>query len=141
MLVDDSTIDNFVNKKIMERYGFSNNVLTFTKARQALRYLLRLNQSGEEIPELLFLDLNMPEIDGFEFLDTFSLLPEQITKKMKVVVLTSSINPTDAVVCNNYEAVLTFMHKPLMKNNLDELELLLQTKYKEDLTAAPYTDR
>lgn len=136
MLVDDSSIDNFVNKKVMERYGFSANVLTFTRARQALRHLLKLNQGGEEVPELLFLDLNMPEIDGFEFLETFNLLPERIKKAIRVVILTSSINPTDVVTCDKYEFVVTFLHKPLVKNNLDALELLL-TKNKEDIATTP----
>jgi len=136
MLVDDSTIDNFVNKKIIERYAFSASVLTFTKARQALRYLLKLNQSGEEVPEVLFLDLNMPEIDGFEFLETFSLLPERIKKAIRVVVLTSSINPSDVTICSKYDFVITFLHKPLVKNNLDALELLL-IKNKEDLATTP----
>ena len=136
MLVDDSSIDNFVNKKVIERYRFSDAVLTFTKARQALRYLLRLNQSGEAVPEILFLDLNMPEIDGFEFLETFNLLPAHIKKAIRVVILTSSINPTDVVTCNKYDFVITFLHKPLVKNNLDAVESLL-TKNKEDIATTP----
>ncbi len=135
MLVDDSSIDNFVNKKIIERYGFAQEVITFTRARQALRHLLKLNVNEDIIPGILFLDLNMPEIDGFEFLETFNLLPDQVKKNISIVILTSSINPTDVEVCNKYTSVITFLHKPLVKNNLDTLEELL-AKRKDELTAS-----
>ncbi len=135
MLVDDSSIDNFVNKKIIERYGFASEVITFTRARQALRHLLKLNNSDDPIPGILFLDLNMPEIDGFEFLETFSLLADRVKKSIHIVILTSSINPTDVEICNKYESVTTFLHKPLVKNNLDALEELLAKK--KDKLAAP----
>jgi|SRR6218665_854423 len=131
MLVDDSAIDNFVNKKIIERYAFAEEVIPFTRARHALRHLLQLKNNPElPAPSIIFLDLNMPEIDGYEFMDTFNLLPENIRKQIRIVILTSSINPSDVEKCNSYGAVVTFLHKPLVKNNLDALELLLnEEKY------------
>lgn len=129
VLVDDSSIDNFVNKKVISRYGFAENVLEFTKAREALKYLLQLNNDMEAtIPSLLFLDLDMPEINGFEFLDAFAMLSEKIKKNLKIVVLTSSINPADMEFCSTNKSVLTFLHKPLMKNNLDSIDAMLSEK-------------
>jgi CheY-like chemotaxis protein len=127
MLVDDSAIDNFVNSKILKRYGFSDNIMAYTKTRNALRYLLKINPHTpyEEIPSFIFLDLNMPEIDGFEFLATFALLSDKIKKQVRVVVLTSSINPMDVETCHKYDFVLTFLYKPLVKSNLDAIELML----------------
>jgi len=126
MLIDDSSIDNFVNKKIIERYGFAAEVLAFTRARHALKHLLQLkNAADDQIPSIIFLDLNMPEIDGYEFLETFNLLSATIKKHIRIVILTSSINPTDVEKCANYSSVVTFLHKPLVKNNLDALDLLL----------------
>jgi CheY-like chemotaxis protein len=129
MLVDDSSIDNFVNKKIMQRYEFTTDVIEFSKARSALKYLLELNNNMEEkIPSILFLDLDMPEIDGFEFLEAFNLLSERLKKMINVVILTSSINPSDVERCSKYKSVLTFLHKPLMKNNLEAIEHILSQK-------------
>ncbi|MCW3104960.1 MAG: hypothetical protein JWO09_3400 [Bacteroidetes bacterium] len=129
MLVDDSSIDNFVNKKVISRYEFATTVLEFTKARDALKYLLQLNADTEAtIPAVMFLDLDMPEINGFEFLDAFSLLSEKVRRNMKIVILTSSINPADMEFCSKNKSVLTFLHKPLMKNNLESIDAMLSEK-------------
>lgn len=127
MLVDNSTIDNFVNSKIIIRYQFAANVIPFTKASKALKYLLELNSADEsEIPSVLFLDLDMPEINGYEFLDAFQLLSDKIKKQVKIVILTNSTNPADAMVCSKSESVITFFQKPLIKDNIEALNLLLK---------------
>lgn len=129
LLVDDSSIDNFVNKKILARYEFAEEVITFTRPKEALNYLRELsNNETQLIPSILFLDLDMPEIDGFEFLQAFDLLSKRIKKEMNVVILTSSINPADAVKCSEHKSVLTYLHKPLVKHNLDEIDQMLLKK-------------
>lgn len=129
MLVDDSSIDNFVNKKIIARYEFASDIIDFTRPKEALSYLAELNNDESQIvPSILFLDLDMPVISGMEFLDAFDLLSEKIRRKMDIVILTSSINPADVEICNTHNSVLTFLHKPLVKHNLDELEQILLKK-------------
>jgi CheY-like chemotaxis protein len=129
ILVDDSPIDNFVNKKIISRYGFADDVIAFTKSREALSYLIKLNNNETEIiPSILFLDLDMPEIDGYEILQAFELFSERVKDNIQIVILTSSINPADVEKCNKHDSVLTFLHKPLVKHNLDKLELMLLKK-------------
>ncbi len=115
MLVDNSSIDNFVNAKIITRYQFATNVIPFTKATKALKFLLELNSADEsEIPSVLFLDLDMPEINGYEFLDAFQLLSDKVKKHVKIVILTNSMNPADAQACSKSESVVTFFQKPLI---------------------------
>lgn len=137
LLIDDSSIDNFVNQKIIHRYDFAEKVIAFTKTRQALQYLLKINNNTfmDDVPDIIFLDLNMPEIDGFEFLSAFSLLSEIIKSKIKIVILSSSINPADVDACRKHDFVLTFLHKPLFKSNLDTIELLLKDNSNGMLTA------
>ena len=89
----------------------------------------------DDVPDIIFLDLNMPEIDGFEFLSAFSLLSEIIKSKIKIVILSSSINPADVDACRKHDFVLTFLHKPLFKSNLDTIELLLKDNSNGMLTA------
>lgn len=126
ILVDDSSIDNFVNTKIITRYQFADEVVLFTKSRRALAFIKALESAPEnEIPRLLFLDLDMPEIDGFEFLNEFNIVSDQVKKNMKIVILTSSSNPGDIEKCNKFDSVIAFFHKPLIKNNLETLEKLL----------------
>jgi CheY-like chemotaxis protein len=126
MLVDNSSIDNFVNSKIITSYEIADNVLVFTKSKKALKYLIELNcSSANIIPFLIFLDLDMPEIDGFEFLNAFDLLPNKTKESIKIVILTNSFNPADAQRCAKHNSVIAFFHKPLIKNNLDALKTLL----------------
>lgn len=68
MLVDDNSIDNFVNTKVIDRYQFADEVILFKKSRKALEYLSALNTAPEsQVPDVLFLDLNMPDINGLIF--------------------------------------------------------------------------
>lgn len=126
ILVDDSSIDNFVNTKIITRYQFADEVVLFTKSKKALAFILALNSGPEkDIPGVLFWDLDMPEIDGFEFLSAFNLVGEKVKKNMKIVILTSSSNPADIEKCNKFDSVIAFFHKPLIKDNLETIEKLL----------------
>jgi CheY-like chemotaxis protein len=129
MLIDDSSIDNFVNQKMIERHKFSERTVTFTKAAKAMKYLSEIDEekkSTSEIPFIIFLDLNMPLINGFQFLEVFEQLSDFIKSRCKIVILTSSINPNDIIKCKENKNVLTFLNKPLIKNNFEEINLCLK---------------
>lgn len=82
MLFDNSSINNFVNSQITTSYEIADNVLVFTKSKKALKYLIELNcSSANIIPFLIFLD--MREIEGFEFLHAFDLLPNKTKESIK----------------------------------------------------------
>lgn len=129
MLVDDSAIDNFVNKKVLSRYNFTAKVNEFSKVHDALNYLSEVEDDTEaEIPSILFLDLEMPHINGFEFLDKFERLSSKMRNNISIVIITSSVNPADLERCGKHKSVLTYIHKPLMKINLDEINSILLKK-------------
>lgn len=128
LIVDDSSIDNFVNQKMIKLNKFSENVMAFTRANKALEYLIELDKNkthADEIPSFIFLDLNMPIMDGHEFIKQFKTLSEQIKEKCKIIILTSSVNPIDPIISNDHKHVLTFLSKPLLKNNFDLIHLLI----------------
>src|SRR5690606_4366795 len=93
VLIDDSDIDLFIQRRFLEVYKFSEELVLYRSAEEALNWLKKLN--GESPPDVIFLDLNMPDIDGFSFLDNFDTLPAGIREKSKIVVLTSSNNKKD----------------------------------------------
>lgn len=131
LLVDDSSIDNFVNQKMIELNRFSEKVIAFTRANKALEYLIGLdknNLQAYEIPSFIFLDLNMPIMDGNEFIKQFKTLSEEIKEKCNIIVLTSSVNPLDPTIVNDDKYVLTFLSKPLLKNNFDLIDLLINDR-------------
>lgn len=116
LLIDDSDIDNMVNKKVVERTGLATNVVVKNSASSALNFLKEVAESDREnIPDIIFLDIRMPEIDGFGFLEMFDSLPEVIHKQTKIVMLSSSIDAEDYKKAMDNRFVKQFLNKPLQK--------------------------
>lgn len=120
LLIDDSDIDLFIQRRFLEVYKFANQLVLYKSAEAALDWLRNLN--GEPAPDIIFLDLNMPEFDGFSFLSSFSSLPEKITKTSKIVVLTSSNSAKDKEQALGNASVIQFITKPIRQSDLEELK-------------------
>jgi two-component system, NarL family, nitrate/nitrite response regulator NarL len=123
ILIDDSDIDLFIQRRFLEVYNFSEQLLQYKSAEEALDWLKALD--GEPAPDIIFLDLNMPEIDGFEFLKDFNTLPSHITDKSKIVVLTSSNSMKDRDQAFENKNVIQFITKPLKQTDIEELRRLV----------------
>jgi len=126
MLIDDNEIDNFINEKIIQSVLFAENIYIHTSSRSALEFLKNIEHTqnkfpNELIPQYIFLDINMPLLDGFQFLDEFEKFPKEFSSKSKVVMLTTSLNPFDIEKSNQYKNVVKFVHKPLTEVVLGEL--------------------
>ncbi|WP_237390692.1 response regulator [Fulvivirga sediminis] len=123
MLVDDNEIDVFINQKVIELDHFSENVITCYSGREALDYLSK--KESNELPNVIFLDLNMPVIDGFEFLEAFASFPEEVRRKITIIVLTSSDNDYDKDRISSNDDVLLFQSKPITEEKLNNIRKLL----------------
>jgi len=123
VLIDDSDIDLFIQRRFLEVYNFSNQLYLYKSAEEALDWLKNIN--GEPAPDVIFLDLNMPEIDGFSFLKNFEDLPEKVTTKSKIVVLTSSNNVKDREQAFSFTNVIQFITKPLKQADIEDLKKLI----------------
>jgi CheY-like chemotaxis protein len=113
-IVDDDPIINFVTRKTIEKNFSQIRLKEFTSPVQALRQL----KSGEYIPDVLFLDLNMPELDGWQMLDELS---KESGQPIDVYILSSSIDPKDRTRSENYEMVKDFFSKPISIDQLDQV--------------------
>ena len=126
MLIDDNEIDNFINEKIIKSASFSENVYTHTSAKSALEFFKSLssvkNIPDELIPDYIFLDINMPILDGFHFLEELKNLPFEFIPKIKIVMLTTSLNPCDLEKTKPYKNVVNYLYKPLIEDDLDKLQ-------------------
>jgi CheY-like chemotaxis protein len=123
VLIDDSDIDLFIQKRFLEVYNFSEQLISYKSADEALQWLS--DSKDEPAPDIIFLDLNMPGIDGFTFLKTFQTLPEKIQKKSRIVVLTSSNNKQDREQVFKNKNVIQFITKPLKQTDLEELQRII----------------
>lgn len=122
MLIDDSEIDNFINQKIIESNYFSEKVYVNTSGLSAIEFLKNISVNPEImktlIPEVIFIDLNMPLMDGFQFINQFFRLSECVTKKAKLIILTSSFNPEDKEKAKLLLKDIVFLNKPLTDESL-----------------------
>jgi CheY-like chemotaxis protein len=125
MLIDDNEIDNFINQKMIEGCGFSTNVYVHTSGKSALEFyqnLLRAeNIPADLFPKVIFLDINMPMMDGFQFLEEFRKLATSPHGPVKIIMLTTSINPIDIEKANAGKLVSKFLNKPLTQMHLDSI--------------------
>ena len=119
VLIDDSDIDLFVQRRFIELSGFARRVVTFRSSREALNYLSDSNL--KEYPDLIFLDLNMPEIDGFSFLEQYNKLVTNAPTR--IIILTSSSSALDRDRAATYSNVIGFLSKPLTESNLADIDL------------------
>ncbi len=126
MLVDDNDIDNLVNQKLIEKLGYNHTILVHTGAISALEFLKSLEvinkrDPGLKIyPDYILLDIDMPIMDGFQFLEEFAQLSTEVKTSTKIVMLTSSISPYDLSKANENNYVMHVLNKPLDKQDLDQ---------------------
>lgn len=123
MLIDDSEIDLFIHRRFLELCNFSKELTTYKSAENALDSLKNLED--QEPPNVIFLDLNMPIVDGFSFLNLFTELPEKIRKRSRIVVLTSSNSDTDREQVFLYKNVVQMITKPMKQSDIEALRILV----------------
>ena len=125
ILVDDDPIANMISIKIIQR-NFAGGVVAFANAQEALEQITAWwSHEGPAEPVVIFLDINMPHMDGWEFLNEFEKLPGAVRDKIIVAMLTSSIDVDDIEKSKTYRSVKEFISKPLTQ---DKLSILHQLK-------------
>ena len=121
LLIDDNAIDNYIAKTIISKRAAAEKISVMISAIDALVYLKTLQNNAEEFPDTIFLDIQMPEMDGFGFLEEFELFPKIVTEKTIVFMLTSSSDPEDIKRSTEYPAVKKYFSKPLNEDILNEV--------------------
>lgn len=120
LLVEDNEITNFYNKHLFIKNGFVEEVNIATNGKKALDYLYAIDKASSK-PDLILLDLNMPVMNGFEFLDEYEKLDSDIRDGIIICVLTTSLHEEDVEKARNYQSVSEYCKKPLSPNQIQRI--------------------
>lgn len=121
LLVDDDKATNFFNERVVIRHDRLKKVSKVYSGLEALEYLKKTSSIEGLRPDLIFLDINMPAMNGWEFLSEFEKLDKTITANIKVIVLSTSSSPEDVDRSMKEHKVNDFIHKPLSPDLLDSI--------------------
>jgi len=121
LLIDDDEPTNFLNKMTLEQSGCASHIRIAQGGQEALDYLERCGLDDSPRPDLIFLDINMPAMDGWEFLEKYKLLPGGQKADIVLIMLTTSLNPDDEARTRTYPEVSGFENKPLSQERLKML--------------------
>ncbi len=118
VLIDDDEGTNFYHQIVISEASFAKNILTFEEADEALAYF---KGKQEDFPELVFLDINMPGKDGWDFLDSYRRIEVSKSSSPVIIILSTSLNPDDKKRSETYPEVSGFRSKPLTKDFLSDV--------------------
>ena len=126
MLIDDDEPTNFLSSMIIEETNCTEHIQIEDSGERAINYLINseafaYSDKAHPWPDLIFLDINMPAMNGWEFLDKYKDLGRDHENNVVIIMLTTSLNPDDKIKANDITSVTDFMHKPLSKEILNQI--------------------
>ena len=122
MIIDDNTIDLYVASRMITKNNFGKKVLQYSAAAEALKYLQDNQDNFSELPQVIFVDIYMPVMSGFEFMEAYDKLSPALKKYCKAYIISSTIDNEDIVRSRIDNNVVSFQVKPITKEFLDRIE-------------------
>ena len=123
-IIDDDTIYHFIITSIINKNKLAGGILSFFDGEKAIQYFTENKMNNEKIPDVLFLDVNMPIMDGWMFIEEYARIKTDITKKILVFMLSSSANPIDIERAGKISEISNYIIKPI---NLEEVKIIFDS--------------
>jgi CheY-like chemotaxis protein len=127
MLVDDDSDDNFFHERAIKKVDSTIIVIAKNSGIEALEYLKSKQDKENQYPDLIFLDINMPKMNGWDFLQEYTLLDKEVQSHAIIIMLTTSANPDDVERAKSFSVISDFIIKPLTK---EIMENIIETSFK-----------
>lgn len=127
-LIDDDEIVKFIASKVIESTNLVDRIKTFANGEEAINFLRFNSKNLDLIPEIILLDLNMPIMDGFEFLEKYIKLEPKLGKKITIYVVSSSVTPVEIERLDKISEVSDYIIKPINKEKFEKIVGVLRHK-------------
>ena|ERR1044072_409596 len=121
LLIDDDAIYQFIACKTLESTGYINKIQVCSNGEEALNFLKEHAANENELPDVIFLDINMPVMNGWEFLDVYQPLHRKLAKDIQLFLVTSSLNDQDKEFSTRYDCIQDYVVKPLAREKIEAL--------------------
>lgn len=122
LLVEDDPITIMVCDRIIKMSAFANNVISCENGQTAIEYLNDVKSTNKAIPEVIFLDINMPVMNGWDFLEEFENIKNAFNPLPRIFILSSTVDPEDYKKAKTFNSVEDFISKPLSKEFLEKIK-------------------
>jgi CheY-like chemotaxis protein len=121
MIIDDNLVDLYIISRMITKNNFGKNVLHYTEAQEAMKYLQENQDNISKLPQIIFVDIYMPLMSGFEFLEAYDTLSTTLKKYCKTYIISSTIDNEDIARSSDNKNVVSFHIKPITKEFLDRI--------------------
>ena len=120
-IIDDDRIFIYGTKKIMKKIGFEGDLIVFNNGQDAAEGLAEMSKGNKKLPSLILLDLNMPIMNGWEFLEEYKKIPLGHKSGVTLYIMSSSVDPIDCEKAKSYAEVKNYILKPVTPHDLDKI--------------------
>ncbi|MFA9213255.1 MAG: response regulator [Candidatus Methylacidiphilales bacterium] len=120
-IIDDDEIYTFLLKKTLKKIDVCNDIKVYINGADGIEKIKALIENNEELPDLILLDINMPLLDGWEFLDEYIKFKQKIDKRVSIYIVSSSISIADIDKATRHQEVIDFLTKPIEADTIQKI--------------------
>ncbi len=120
-IIDDDEVYIYAIKRLIKIQNLCDEVLVFTDGKQAVDYLEEHQNDGTQMPEVIMIDVNMPVLDGWGFIEAFQKMDLESTRNTKLFMISSSIDPRDVKKAKEIPLIIKYIFKPITFDELKEV--------------------